>query len=114
MNEFKVRVERLVYADSIGMWIINYSNKKTYVAKKMELEFVELPQGHQLPEPSMSIDGMYAINLIKALLEGLEESHFVRTKIKEDSRHLDAMKENLLDLRKISDRLLGVIEKANP
>lgn len=108
MNDFKVRIERS-FDGRIGysVWIIGYDDKfsKTYIAKPMSIEFVEVKEGWRLPEPSLRLNDESS-RILNAFPEGLSEAGIVQSRELGQDKLIQNMKEEIEQLRKWIDKLL--------
>lgn len=78
-----------------------------YLASPIELKWKERPESWVFPDPSIELRSDEAFEMIHALLDALAENEFIQIK----TQKADQMKEHLEDIRKISDRLLKMIEE---
>lgn len=90
--------------------MINYRGNETFIAEPFELKWVKAPENWQLPPPTLEIWSMQAFEMIRALMDALAENEWIHKKTKKDGE-IEAMKDHLENLKKMSDRLISIIEK---
>lgn len=107
-----IRIQELFHKNCYGVWIIKRDLQKhiSYIVKPTELVFEEKKDGWVLPDPTFEIRAEEAIDYAKALLEAYEDSR-LHNKQPTNTKQVEAMTENLKDLRSIVDRLFQVINK---
>lgn len=95
------RVERGWSFDGFQVWLIEHRNGKSFIAKPINLEFVEISEGGHLPEPTLKLSGIFAREFIpqaKKALAGLtsfddkEEYEVSRRVEKAMQAHIDSLK----------------------
>lgn len=95
-----LRIERGWSFDGYQLWIIERRNGKSFIAKPIDLEFIEIQDGSFLPEPTLKIDGILGKELLieaKKALAGFnyldKESYDVSSKIEKKMQdHIDSLK----------------------
>lgn len=107
---YRFRVDQLMHKNAIALWMMNYQGNETFIAKPFELEWVKAPKDWQLPPPTLEIWSMQAFEMIRALMDALAENEWIHKKTKKDGE-VEAMKDHLENLKKMSDRLISIIEK---
>lgn len=65
------RVERGWAFDGYQAWIIEHRNNRSYIAKPVEFEFVELPEGALYPDPTLKLSGPLAREFMSAAKKAL-------------------------------------------
>ena len=102
------RIERGWSFDGHQMWIIEYRNGKTYIAKPFEIEFVELPERCGLPEPTLKIQGPLARELLLQIRKAVAGYHQLDDKEDyENSKRVEkAMQAHIDSLKLVVDRTI--------
>jgi hypothetical protein len=78
--------------------ITRLDGRKTYVAKKVELVFEEIPEGSFFKEPTLAIDWYHANDFKEALKEALDGEKLPPSAVEGE---LKATKVHLEDMRKL-------------
>ncbi len=103
MNPFKVRIFD-DYSGSKHIVIAKHEGNRVYVAKKVNLEFEELPEGYFFKEPTLAIGWYHASDLMAAFKEALDGEKLPVSAVEGE---LKATKYHLEDMRKILDGFVG-------
>lgn len=109
----KIRIDRSFSEGGYNLWILKYDLqlKKTWVAKQIKLEWIESEPNWQLPDPSYHVGNLDAFadagagNVLKAFAEAAIEAGLVPNSTTDKKEQVQAMENNLNDLRKIVDQL---------
>ncbi len=98
MNPFKVRIFD-DYSSRKHIIITKSEGNKIYVAKKVTLEFEEVPRGSYFKEPTLEIDWYHAKDFMAALKEALDGEKLPLSAVEGE---LKATKYHLEDMRKLA------------
>lgn len=105
----RVLLRREESSNAFGLWFISEdSNNQMYVAKPTELQYELKPESFWLGEPTLKIPREIALQLFESFVQQLENTGEALTTNKQV---LNAKDENLQDLRKLSDRLLNILDQ---
>lgn len=98
----QVRVDRNWNTrDGYSLWVFEHRDKASFVAKPMQIEFVELDNSISLPTPTLSVSGALGAELInsaKQSFAGMEwaskddYSHFAKVE-KAMQGHIESLKQ---------------------
>ena len=108
-----IRIQDLFHKAAYGVWIIkrDLQSRTHYIAKPTELFFEKQDrETFILPEPTFEIRAEEALEYAKAFLEAYEKSR-LHNKEPINTKQVEAMSDNLKDLRSVVDRLFMVIQK---
>ena len=98
----KIFITTNAWADTHDIYIIEEGHNKRYVAKPMNLEFVELNE-HEVSEPSIKISRVFGkeTNFLQALSDALDKAGYSPITVEENKGELKATKVHLEDMRKL-------------
>ena len=85
----------------VGIYFYERRNGKTYLAKPVELEFVEKEEGGPTSLPTISISHIYAEPLLEAIAQALDEAGVQTDNDAKVQGTLEATKYHLEDLRSL-------------
>jgi hypothetical protein len=103
--DYRARIQKLWgYHETQGLWILRHDGHKTYAAKRVELEWEELPEAILLPAPTLALPK----GAVAAIAHALIETGDLPETLKTNARELKALESHLSDLRKIAFNELGI------
>jgi hypothetical protein len=95
-----VRIDRLWHKDCFGIWIFDRRGSETFVAKETRIDFEPAPISYTLPEPTLSIDNLYAQSLFQAMTNELIR-HGLRADNDKTAGLLESQTKHLEDMRRL-------------
>jgi hypothetical protein len=101
------RIERGWSFDGYQAWIIEHRNGQSYIARPIELEFVPIPDGSALPEPTLKLGGPFAKEFLAQAKKALAGFNSWDKKEYEVSARIEkAMQAHIDSLKLVVDRAL--------
>lgn len=108
---YKVRVDRdFSRLDGYCVWLMAYDthSKKTFKSKPIKIEWEE-HQYYLLSEPTIQLSELDGgPDILRALAEGIIQGGIAPMLSIDSEKQVDALKDNLKDLRGITNKLLDI------
>lgn len=101
------RIERGWSFDGYQAWIIERRNNHSFIAAPIELNFIPIEEGCQLPEPTLKLHGPLAKELIREAKKALSGFNtWEKENFEVSSRIEKAMQEHIDSLRLVVNNFL--------
>ena len=100
MDEIKVFIRPELYGDGVEIVFIRERDGKRYVAKCVNLEFVEIEEGKAI-EPTLRLNRFLAPKFLKALVEALDKEGVKTENDYKLQGILEATQKHLEDMRRL-------------
>lgn len=112
--KIKCNVERVWAQNSYGLWVYKYDehNGDHFVAEPVNLNWKKVCPAELIGEPTLSVSArdFEAQEFFRSLSEALLESQFIPSNKYSSDKEVEALKNHIATLDKISTRLLDKIK----